>query len=181
MESTETSGGVIMIRDAGPDDAAAIAALHLTVWRETYREMAPPAAFERLDLAWRLRQWTGWLARPAPFGALVAETPAGLVGLISYGAPDNPVYAGRAEIEHLYVKSACRGRRLGRALLDRAMDRMRGAGFCGTGLAVVRENAAARAFYARTGGQEVAAFTDPGPLWRSDNLLVVWDWPATAA
>ncbi len=163
------------LRPALPADLAAVAGFHLRIWQDTYREMAPPAARAQLDLAWRLPQWQGWLARPAPFGTTLAEDGGSIAGLVSFGPSDHPAFGGRAEIGHLYVDPVWRGTGLGRRLLSHALDRMRAAGFAGTGLAVVRDNHAARAFYAATGGTEAGGFTDPGPLWRSDNVLVVWD------
>lgn len=165
----------ISIRAAVPGDAPALAALHLAVWQATYRDLAPPEAFDRLDLSWRLAQWQRWLARPAPFGALLALGPEGPAGLVSFGPNDTPVFGGRGEIEHLYVAQGARGAGLGRQLLTLARDQLAAAGLPGTGLAVVRGNHAARAFYVRTGGHEATGFTDPGPLWRSDNILITWD------
>ncbi|WP_312164905.1 hypothetical protein [Phenylobacterium sp.] len=36
-------------------------------------------------------------------------------------------------------------------------------------------DAAAIAFYEALGGRRAGRFTDPGPLWRSDNIVFVWD------
>ena len=30
-------------------------------------------------------------------------------------------------------------------------------------------------FYERLGGRRAGGFTDPGPLWPSDNIVFVWD------
>lgn len=163
------------LRPARPADAAAVAAFHLRIWQDTYREMAPPEARARLDLDWRLAQWQLWLDRPAPFGTTLALAGGAIAGLVSFGPSDHPVFAGRAEISHLYVDPAARNTGLGRRLLHHGRDQLRRAGFVGSGLAVVRDNHAARAFYAACGGREAGGFTDPGPLWRSDNVLVVWD------
>ena len=47
---------------------------------------------------------------------------------------------------------------------------------------VVDGNEGAIGFYTRLGGQGVGAYTDPGPRWRSRNLVFVWDdLPALAA
>jgi hypothetical protein len=44
----------IALRRAQQADAEAIARLHVQVWRETYRHLAPEAAFKALDEAVRL-------------------------------------------------------------------------------------------------------------------------------
>jgi hypothetical protein len=49
------------------------------------------------------------------------------------------------------------------------------AGTRGIGLGVVVGNAPATAFYQALGAQPVGRYRDPGPLWRSDNLLCAWD------
>ena len=40
---------------------------------------------------------------------------------------------------------------------------------------VVVGNAPAIAFYEALGGRKAGAYTDPGPMWRSENLFYVWD------
>lgn len=164
-----------LIRHATPADAEALARLHTRVWRETYRDLAPPTAFAALDEARRLPHWQAALARPAPYTAWLAEGPDGPTGLVSAGPPGDTAFGGRGEIRHLYVDPAAQGRGLGRALLRVAGAHLLAAGFPGFALAVVAGNAPARAFYARLGGAEGARFRDSGPLWRSENIVVGWD------
>lgn len=152
-----------------------MAQLHARVWHETYRDMAPPEAIAAPDESRRLEQWHRSLAQPAPSGALLALCDGGLAGLVSYGAASHPAFAGRGEVKHLYIDAAQRGGGLGKRLLGLAIARLHRAGFARVGLAVVRGNTVARRFYTAQGGVEAGGFTDPGPLWRSDNLLVVWD------
>lgn len=163
----------MIFRDAVVADAPAVAAFHARIWHLTYHSIAPPEAVARLDQAHRLRQWAAALADPPTQTVILAEERA-IVGMISFGAPGHPVFAGHGEVSHLYVDPAHRGSGLGRHLLALAHGRLIAAGFPGMALAVVRQNTSARAFYAASGGTEAAAFTDPGPLWPSDNLLVVW-------
>lgn len=162
------------LRPARPQDAAALAALHLQVWRATYGQIAPPAAVAALDGARRLAQWQAALAAaPDRRRTLLAETPAGeVVGLVSFGAPEDPVFGGAGEIKHLYVAASQRGRGLGARLLRAAGAELAAAGYAEVALAVVEANLTARAFYRRQGGIEGAAFRDAGPLWRSENRVV---------
>jgi len=169
------------LRRATPADAPALAALHLSVWRETYRDLAPAAAFARLDLPHRLRGWEAALARPEQ-AAWLAEAGGQALGLVAAAPPSDPVRAvieGPAgEIRHLYVAPAARRQGLGQRLLDAAFAALAAQGCTTAALGVVQQNTAARRFYASAGGREVAAFTDPGPLWRSAMILVAWDLPA---
>jgi hypothetical protein len=63
-----------------------------------------------------------------------------------------------------------------------AAHRLSTAGAHGVGLGVVVGNDAALAFYQSLGGRISGTYTDPGPLWRSENHLVIWnDIPALVA
>lgn len=193
------------LRPARPDEAEALARLHLAVWRETYRDLAPPEAYAALDLARRQAQWQAALAAPPPSlilvaqagpphceeGALVRQRPAatqarppqaamtgaapGLAGLVSLGPASQIEFDEAGEIRHLYVAAPYRGTGLGARLLRAGLAALAASGHTRAALAVVEANAAARAFYRRQGGVEGASFRDKGPLWRSENLVVWFD------
>ncbi|WP_170317669.1 GNAT family N-acetyltransferase [Paroceanicella profunda] len=166
----------LTLRTAGPADAADAAAFHVRIWRETYAALAPADAVAALDEARRLPQWQEALSGADPRrGTLLAERDGAIVGLVSHGPPGSAVYGALGEVKHLYVCPSCRGSGLGRRLMAHAFRALAAAGYPGAGLAVVRGNAGARAFYRALGGREARAFTDPGPLWKSDNILVVWE------
>ncbi|MCB1394690.1 MAG: GNAT family N-acetyltransferase [Rhodobacter sp.] len=164
----------VTIRPGRSRDAAAIARFHVAVWRETYGTLAPATAIASLDETHRRAGWRDALADPAR-STRIAVADGDIVGLVSAGPPADHVYGPRGEIKHLYVAAQARRLGLGAALLALGHKDVARAGFSGTGLGVVLENTAARAFYAATGGREVAQFTDPGPLWRSQMVLVAWD------
>lgn len=95
--------------------------------------------------------------------------------MISVGPSQHEVFAGRLEIKHLYVAQKAQGRGLGRCLLQKALSFADDPAVPGIALAVVRQNSPARQFYQRLGGTEIGQFTDPGPLWRSENIVLAWD------
>ena len=164
-----------VIRTARPEDAPTLAALHVAVWRASYGDLAPQAAIDQLDGARRLPYWQATCASEDPgVGAFVANDGDEALGVVSFGPARDPALVQGTEIKHLYVAGKAQGSGIGRALLDHAFDHLKGAGVAHVSLAVVAENAKARAFYARVGGQEVGAFTDPGPLWKSHNIVVSW-------
>ena len=169
-----TIPGAATLRPAAPADAAALAALHVAVWRATYGDLAPPEAVARLDESLRLRQWQAALADPDR-ATWIAESGGALCGLVSTGTPSEPAFGPRGEVKHLYVAATARRQGLGSRLLAQGRAALAQAGFPGAGLGVVRENTPARRFYAAEGGREVAGYTDPGPLWRSAMVLVAWD------
>lgn len=160
------------IRLGRPEDAMELARLHVAVWRATYRDYAPAEALTTLDENRRLPHWQGALSDNDKSQTVwVGENNAGILGAISVGPSHHEIFAGRLEIKHLYVAQKAQGRGYGRNLLQKALN---SAG-PGVALAVVRQNSPARQFYRRMGGTEIGQFTDPGPLWRSENIVVAWD------
>lgn len=166
----------LTIRPALAGDADAIAALHLDVWRRTYRDLAPPAAYDALDLAARRRSWNAILAAARPTAVtLIAEKDGALAGFAHGGSPGDVAYGGRGEVKYLYVATEFARRGIGRVLLATLAGRLADSGYQGIGLGVVVGNEPALAFYRAMGGQVVGRYADPGPLWQSDNHLCAWD------
>lgn len=172
----------LSIRDATPADAEAIARLHVDVWRVAYRDLAPPAVFEALDVPRRLDLWRRVLTSDgAGRHVLVAEIDHRLVGFTGAFRDAAPAMGGRWEVKVLYVATDHARRGIGRALLGRVAGRLVGHAGEGVALGVVTGNAPALAFYEALGGRIVGRYTDPGPLWPSDNLIVAWDDVAALA
>ena len=165
-----------ILRDARVEDAAAIGALHARVWAETYRDLATPEALARLDAARRAAGWRAVLSdADAPTDLIVAESVTRIIGFTAVGPGGHDVFAGRGEIKQLYVDQAHQGGGLGRLLMQAAARRLAKRGFTSCALAVVEDNDRAKKFYERLGGKDAGGFTDPGPLWKSRNRLMVWD------
>lgn len=170
--------GQIILRAAEAQEAAEIAAFHVRIWRLTYREIAPAAALKKLDAAHRLPTWESTLETPKPRQhTLLAHRNAALVGLISFGPPSQPAFGSSGEIKHLYVDPSCKRQGLGQRLLRAALTQLSHDGFESAALAVAAENSLARQFYKAMGGAENGSFTDAGPLWKSDNIRVIWGLP----
>lgn len=165
----------LAIRDARASDAAELARLHVAVWRETYRELAPAQAFAALDEARRLAFWQDKFTDPAPRQiALLAEIDGQLVGFTLASESNNPQFGGMAEIKLLYVDSQYARQGIGRYLLAEITQRLQKHGFTGVGLGVVAGNTPAINFYTALGGKEAGRYTDSGPLWLSDNIIYAW-------
>lgn len=173
---TDPPSDPIDIGLAEPSQASDLAHLHVEVWRQTYAALAPRTAYEALDVARRLSDWEKALACYDPCtGALVALQKGSPLGVVSFAPSVHPTMAGAVEITHLYVRDVALGAGLGRRLLQGAFTHLRRQGASRIALAVVEQNRSARAFYRRMGGTEGERFTDPGPLWRSENRVVRWD------
>jgi len=165
----------LQIHTGQPSDAPALTALHVEVWREAYAEIAPPEAYEKLDEAWRRPYWQSVLSDDNPLvGALVVRNNERPEAVLSFGPTDHPAFDGAVEIKHFYVRRTIRGTGFGKKLLNAAFEHLKRQNRYHVALAVVEENKAARNFYAAMGGKEVGHFEDPGPLWRSSNIVVEW-------
>ena len=169
------SAADIVLRDARPTDAEAIARLHVAVWRATYRGLAPAEAVRILDVPYRLARWREMLAAGSDRTILVAETESGIVAIGTCGAPSVPALGSRGEINYLYVDPALAGRGIGRRLMQALALRLEQRGYRSAALGVVEGNTAAIAFYERIGGRRIGHYTDPGPHWRSGNAIYAWD------
>ena len=162
----------VQIRSAEPSDLEPIVSLHVAVWRATYRDLVPSDAYRRLDEAAR---------RPRCVAALqggsirVATVEDRIVGFVQVGPPGEAVFEGRGEIKHLYVDAAWARRGVGGRLLAEGRRLLRERGYPRAALGVVVGNAPAIRFYEAAGGRVVGSYRDPGPIWRSDNIVFAWD------
>ncbi len=166
--------GEVTLRPARADEAEALAQLHVEAWLDAHAGLAPAAAVQALDAARRLPAWQGYLANSSQH-VLVAEHGGTLAGLVCFGPASQAALGARAEIKHLYVAASARKSGLGRRLLRAALRQLSEEGFAKVTLAVVEGNSAARGFYKACGGRETGSFTDAGPLWKSSNIIVVWE------
>jgi ribosomal protein S18 acetylase RimI-like enzyme len=166
----------LSLRQAVLADVDAIAALHVAVWRFTYRDLAPEAAMQALDIPLRRARWIETLTTPKEDQiALVAESDGDLAGFGLAGPPGDASFGGRGEIKFLYVAGKFQRRGIGRGLIAAMARHLAERGYTGVGLSVVIGNESAIAFYEGLGGRSIGNFTDPGPLWRSANLIYAWD------
>ncbi len=142
------------VRRARPEDARAIAAIHVRSWRATYAAILPADALRSLDVDHRATVWTQRLERPAPgHMTLVANLGAQLVGFLLLGPTPDPDSdpATTGQVLAVHVDPDATGRGAGGALLGRAVDELAGCGYALGTLWVVSDNQRARAFYERAG------------------------------
>ncbi|MFC4555957.1 GNAT family N-acetyltransferase [Georgenia faecalis] len=131
------------IRPATADDAAGLAALQATCWRQTYAGTVPEhvlADRERTGLEW----WQRRLADPGGASTWVATRAGELLGFAVAEAV-GPGDVRPLRLRALYVLAQEHGTGLGQALLDTAV------GDAPCFLWVAEENPRAHAFYRRNG------------------------------
>lgn len=142
----------LAIRHARPEDAQALAEVHVAAWKAAYAGLLPDAYLGSLAPGQKLKRWQERF-HEAQTLILVAEDEGRLLGFCFGGAcrdaDSDPTLC--AEIQAIYLLREHWGKGAGRALLERAMAELRGRGFCEAVLWVLRGNLRACRFYERGG------------------------------
>jgi ribosomal protein S18 acetylase RimI-like enzyme len=138
-----------VIREPSVSDAAAIADLHVSTWREAYSHLLPGDFFSEEYIAARHRMWQHVLSNPREDVVVrIAESEGSLVGFAWVGPGRDLAGNDAPRDRHLYaiyLAASHYGSGAGQALLDRTL---------GDGPAmlwVAKENPRAVAFYVRNG------------------------------
>jgi GNAT superfamily N-acetyltransferase len=145
----------VTVRSGGGDDAAAIAEIWSSGWRDAHVGLVPDALVDvRTDESFRAR------ASERVGEALVAVVDGVVAGFVM--VVDD-------EVEQFYVSAAHRGTGVADALMRKAEQAVRARGHDKAWLAVVDGNARARRFYERAGWRDegpfdYAAATQEGPI-----------------
>lgn len=146
----------LIIRDADPTDADAIASIHVDTWRSTYAGMIPDNVLVGMSAGRQKAQWVRQLrGRRGGEFALVAQDPEyGVVGFGSAGRTrgDAPF---QGEIYTLYVHPDCQGQGIGQRLLSGLFDGLRERDMSSAVVWVLAMNPA-RFFYEAMGGARAA-------------------------
>ena len=168
------------IRQAQLSDAAALAHVHETTWRETYAGLMSEQMLDAFTADARAKIWRKILAgettRPAT--VYVGERGGQLVAFGSCGpqTDENFAAAGYAgEFTSVYVLKSDQRQGLGTGLMEAMMRDLTARGLVGFTLWVPRENIPARALYEQLGGKPAgerevkrgtAALTEVAYAWR---------------
>jgi len=146
------------IRQAELSDAAALAQVHETTWRETYAGLISEQMLDAFTADARAKVWrkilSGETRRPAT--VYVAERGRQLVAFSSCGpqTDENFAAAGYAgEFTSVYVLQSDQRQGLGTNLMKAMMSDLTARGLVGFTLWVPRENIPARSLYDQLGGK----------------------------
>lgn len=148
-----------MIRLARPEDASAIAIVHVRSWQQAYRELIPGDYLAALDNALDRREasWRETIAQGTQtvFVALSGEQ---VIGWISVGCSrDEDVnHAATGEVSAIYVLAGHWGNGVGRALWLQGEKQLAAQGFEALTLWVLVDNHRATEFYRKAGLQPEA-------------------------
>jgi ribosomal protein S18 acetylase RimI-like enzyme len=153
LKPSRTSENVV-VREAEPSDAAAIAHVRGRTWRAAYAHIF---AREQLDTISEERDAPGWerhLSAPPPKAAtFVAARDDLVVGFSGVGLARPGDEPSLGELFTIYVLPDEWGQGVGRALMERALERMRAEGFEKAILWVLEDNPRTRGFYELAGWQ----------------------------
>ena len=135
----------VAIRRATPEDAEAMAGLHVDVWDDAYTGLMPQGILDdrREKVAERVERWEEILGQERP--TWVAEDTEGLIGFASSGPARDNDMDDTLELWALYVRAAYWGTGVGYALFEIA------AGDRAAYLWVLADNERAIRFYERQG------------------------------
>jgi ribosomal protein S18 acetylase RimI-like enzyme len=167
----DTVTGVVTIRPARPDDAAAVADIWAQTWQATYAGVMPADFLAGVTGPQGVTRRTDQLARELADercrqGLIVAETagPAetSIVGYARFGPerdadgparplPATPADGAKAELYAIYVRPRVWSTGAGRCLLAEVIERVSALRYGTLSLWVLEANTRARRFYERAG------------------------------
>ncbi|MDB5802634.1 MAG: hypothetical protein JWL63_3573 [Rhodocyclales bacterium] len=144
----------MLIRPATPDDAQAIAEVHVAAWRSAYAGLMPQNVLDALSVEQRAAGWHRTLSSPGSSMTSVASGEDGkVVGFALYGPSRDEDRVNGLTGELLAINLLPQVWRcgFGRSLCDQALSHAQDQGWQSLTLWVLRENAGARAFYESMG------------------------------
>ncbi len=107
----------VVIRSATPDDAAAIARVHVTSWKGAYAGVLPQEYLDSLGPESRLEEWTKILSEGRGT-TIVAEADGRTLGFASWGpSRDEDAEDGDLELYAIYLDPEAWGRGVARDLM----------------------------------------------------------------
>ncbi len=144
---------VIDVRPARRSDAAELAVVYASAWREAYSGIIPALTLEKMIVRRSARWWAEIVGKRA---LLVLEVGGSVAGYASFAPAAGRAHAGAAEIQELYLAPEYQGIGLGLRLFAAALKRIRGRGYGRVLVRALAENDRANGFYARHGGRLIA-------------------------
>ncbi len=146
------------IRTANPEDASAIAHIHVSSWQATYPGMVAQSYLDSLDEGEFTERWRDWLVNHTSVTVCVAEADGLVFGFASGGAIRKPVSHYDGELYALYLLPGMQRKGAGRKLVETIAGEMLRQGRSHLLVWVLRQNPAT-SFYERIGARFVAEDT----------------------
>ena len=139
------------LRPAAPEDALAVARVHVRAWQAAYRTLMPADYLAGLRPEERAQRYDFGTLDPARPQTLVASEADTILGFATISPARDGDAIGQGELCALYVEPDCWGRGIGQALATAARGGLLRLGFNEAMLWVVAGNARAEQFYRANG------------------------------
>jgi GNAT superfamily N-acetyltransferase len=151
-------GDLLHFRNAGPEDAAALARLGRDTFRETFGHLYRPEDLAAFLATHNEADWRSQLASP-DYAVRIAEADAP-IAYLKLGPPALPLAYRRPAIElrQFYVLEPWQGAGVAAPLMDWALAEARRRGASDIYLSVFTQNQRAQRFYRRYGFRFVAPY-----------------------
>lgn len=145
------SSAVMQVVHAQPEDARAVADIHVDAWPAAYAAIVPASYLASLSRENREAMWKECIASGVP-ELLVARKGGGVQGWLGFGrCRDEGAPSTEAELWSIYVAPAAWSTGAGRLLWSRAKELMLEQGFESCSLWVFPQNERAIGFYRSAG------------------------------
>jgi ribosomal protein S18 acetylase RimI-like enzyme len=144
-----------MIRPATLSDSQAIARVHVSSWRSTFRGLLPDDFLASLDEAHYEERWNR-LIGASTSKVYVVDAEDGIVGFASGGRERAGVAGFGGELYAIFLIDSAQRRGFGISLVRALVGGLRDMGLDDMIVWVLRDNWGARHFYERLGGVYVA-------------------------
>jgi GNAT superfamily N-acetyltransferase len=139
------------LRPAEPDDAMAVARVHVRSWQAAYRALMPDEYLDQLRPEDRAPRYTFGSLDPLRPWTIVAMEAGTIHGFATTAPARDPALSNHGELCALYVDPDRWGRGIGLALLSAARTHLAGLGFRKAILWVLAGNVRAERFYLNDG------------------------------
>ena len=139
----------MLLRPAKPDDAIAVARVHVRSWQVAYRTLLPDDYLDQLRPEDRAEKYDFASLDPLKPQTIVAVEEGSIRGFATTAPSRDPDLTDNGELFALYVDPEHWGRGIGAALVSDARARLFGLGFRNAVLWVLTGNVRAERFYQR--------------------------------
>ena len=137
----------MLLRPAEPDDAIAVARVHVRSWQAAYRTLLPDDYLDQLRPEDRAQKYDFASLDPLKPQTIVAAEEGSIHGFATTAPSREPDLTDHGELCALYVDPEQWGRRIGMALVSAARARLFELGFRNAVLWVLAGNVRAERFY----------------------------------
>ncbi|HVB37177.1 MAG TPA: GNAT family N-acetyltransferase [Vicinamibacterales bacterium] len=143
------------IRPATPEDAVAIAHVHVAAWQDTYAGILPASFLARLSVHEDTRRWQQLIADRTRglFVRVSTARPDGIVGFAVGGPNRRGVRAYVGELQAIYLRRSHQRQGIGTALTGAVADELAARDMSSMIVWALAKNDLARQFYRALGGR----------------------------